>query len=143
MTKTFKTLKSLLLASMLLLLQIPHQVLAIDLQDEPMRIRDLESMFINTIIAVWVLSIPYFMFVIGSIGAQWMLSGGDEQKLAGLKKRGGNVALSFALVFGGYIVVKLIISLLGLKSPGGTDCFTSPFGGSAIFQFFFPEACGG
>ncbi len=123
---------------------MPSQaVFAVDTDAEPMRLREFEDIFIHALIAIWALCIPYFMFVVGSIGFQWMVSGGDEQKLAGLKKRGGNVALSFAMVFGGYLVVRLVISLLGLKSPAGEDCFASPFGNSAIFQFFFPEACSG
>ena len=106
-----------------------------------MRIREVESIFINILIAIWALSIPYFMFVIGSIGAQWMMSFGDEQKLASLKTRAGNVVLSFAMVFGGFLVVKLVISLLGVKDPRGSDCFQSPLGGNPIFQIFFPESC--
>jgi len=118
----------------------PNVVLAVDIEDtEPLRIRQLESIFMNVLIAIWALSIPYFMFVIGSIGFKWMTSFGDEQKVAALKTRAGNVVLSFAMVFGGFLVVKIIIGLLGFRDPN--DCFKSQLGGNPIFQIFFPEAC--
>jgi hypothetical protein len=107
--------------------------------EEPARLSEAQTIVIHALIAVWGLSIFYFIFVVASIGAQWMISMGDEQKLAQLKQRGGNVVIGFAFVFGGYIVVRLVISLLALRSPG--DCFSSPFGNNAIFQFFFPDAC--
>jgi hypothetical protein len=109
----------------------------------PLRLQSAETIFINVLIAIWSLSIPYFIFVIIQIGFEWMTSAGDEQKMASLKTRGKNVFFSFGLVFGGYLGVKLLMSLLGLKSPetSGGKCFTSPLDDNAIFQFFFPEAC--
>lgn len=107
--------------------------------DEPIRLREAESYVVNGVIAIWALSIPYFMYIVGRIGFEKMLSAGDEQKNAALKTRGGNFFLSFGMVFGGYIFVRLLISLLGLTSPA--SCFTSPMGDTAIFQFFFPTAC--
>lgn len=141
MKKHLKILLNIFIFSTLFLTQFASAAYAQLEESEPMRIRDIESIFINVIIAIWALSIPYFMFVIGSIGAKWMLSFGDEQKLASLKTRAGNVVLSFAMVFGGFLVVKLVISLLGVKDPRGSDCFQSPLGGNPIFQIFFPESC--
>ena len=114
-------------------------VLAADPDAAPLHIREAESWVVNGLIAIWSLSILYFIFLVISIGAQWMIAMGDEQKLASLKKRGGNIVLAFFLVFGGYIVVRLLISLLVLQDPN--SCFTSPFGDVATFQFFFPGVC--
>lgn len=139
MSKPVKILLNIFIFSSLFLTQFTSIVFAQLEESEPMRIREVESIFINVLIAIWALSIPYFMFVIGSIGAKWMLSFGDEQKLAAIKTRAGNVVLSFAMVFGGFLVVKLIISLLGVKDPN--DCFQTPLGGNPIFQVFFPSAC--
>ncbi|MBN2015415.1 hypothetical protein JW766_01145 [Candidatus Dojkabacteria bacterium] len=123
------------------LTQINTKVFAADIYAEPMRLREAESIFVNVIIAIWVLSIPYFMFVVGSIGVQWMLSGGDEQKLTELKTRGKNVVFSFALVFGGYLAVRLVMSLLGLRDPNKCFDAAAGMGDSPVFQFFFPGAC--
>ncbi len=139
MKKRLKILLKIFVFSTLFLTQFTGAVFAQLEESEPMRIREVESIFINVLIAIWALSIPYFMFVIGSIGAKWMVSFGDEQKLAALKTRAGNVVLSFVMVFGGFLVVKLVISLLGVKDPN--DCFNSPLGGNPIFQVFFPESC--
>jgi hypothetical protein len=137
--KIYKFLFTVFISSWIFLSYFGASVLALTEEDEPFRIRDFESIVVNILIAIWALSIPYFMFVIISIGASWMLSGGDEQKLGSLKTRAGNVMLSFFLLFGGYLIVKIVISFLGLKDPN--DCFKSPLGGSPIFQFFFKEAC--
>lgn len=105
---------------------------------EPVRVSDFENYFIQALAVIWALTIPYFIFIVISIGASWMTSAGDEAKVAAVKKRAGNFVLSFALVFGGWIVVKLIIDLFGVKQPG--PCFsgtiTKPF-----FQIFFPNIC--
>lgn len=121
--------------------QMGQKVLADDLatSDQPARLRSAQAMFAKVLTAVWALSILYFIFVIISIGARYMVSAGDENTQAILKKRGGNLVLSFILVFGGYLVVKLIISLLGFKDPG--ECFGGGID-TPFFQFFFPELCG-
>ncbi|MFC1780496.1 hypothetical protein ACFLY9_02280 [Patescibacteria group bacterium] len=135
-----KKLKNILQTSLVSLwLYVNSISVAFAVPDEPLRLQQAESIFVNVIIAAWALSIPFFIFVVISIGGQWMLSAGDEQKLASLKTKGKNVILSFALVFGGYLIVKLVMSLIGLRDPD--SCFTSPIGGNAMFQFFFPEAC--
>jgi hypothetical protein len=139
MKKLKKIFQVSLVAFQIFTTQFISVALAIDESDPPLRIKQLESIFVNVIIAAWALSIPYFIFVVISIGGQWMLSGGDEQKLASLKTKGKNIIFSFALVFGGYLIVKLVMSLIGLRDPN--SCFTSPMGGNAMFQFFFPEAC--
>ncbi len=117
-------------------------------QTEPARVRDVETIFAQSLSVLWALSIPYFMYMLIMIGARWMLSFGDETKQGELKKRGGNFVLSMVMVFGGYLVVKMIISLLGFKNPDpsapGKSCFddgtdvSDPF-----FQVFFPEICKG
>ena len=117
-------------------------VLAMSPSAEPARIRDVEKMVVGGLAVVWALTIPYFMFVVGAIGFQLMMSLGDETKQASLKTRGGNFVLSFVMVFGGYLVVKLVMSLLGFKNPGATDCFGPPVT-NPFFQIFFPEICTG
>lgn len=116
--------------------------LALAASDEPRRLREAESLLANVLVALWALSIPYFIFVIISIGAQWMVSAGDENKLAVIKKRGGNVFLSFALVFGGYLVVRLVMSLVIFRDPNTCFDAAGSLENSPFFQFFFPNACG-
>ena len=106
----------------------------------PMRLSAFEDMLANVLIIIWALSIPYFLFTIISIGAKWMISGGDEQKLGVLKTRGGNILLSVGLVFGGYLVIKIIMRLLLFQDPN--SCFKSLLPSQTpFFQFFFSEAC--
>ncbi|MBU0975516.1 MAG: hypothetical protein ABIE03_07810 [Patescibacteria group bacterium] len=137
-------LRGLFLVPLTLVLKISGVKAAGTIKDEPYRLQELEVIFIDALLALWALSIPYFIFTVIYIGAQWMLAFGDEQKLAGLKKRGGNVAIAFGLVFGGYIFVRVMIILLALQDPG--NCFTTgfdQFDNMAIFKFFFPGVCTG
>lgn len=111
-------------------------------ESEPHRLRSLENMFANAMIVVWALTIPYFIFIIFSIGFQWIFAFGDEQKLQELKSRGGRVIASFALMFGGYIVISTIMKLFLFQDPN--KCFDSPLGKQVpFFKFFFPEVCEG
>ena len=118
--------------------------------DEPAHLYKATDIFANVLIAAWSLSILYFIVLIISIGAEWMLSGGDEQKLTALKGRGGRILVAIALIFGGYIFTRTAMSFIALRNPN--DCFKTPLAGTAVpgkpffepfFQFFFPKACTG
>ena len=94
--------------------------------------------------AAWALSIFYFVFVVIMIGVKWMLSQGDESKLSGIKQRGGNIFLAIFFVFGGYILIRLLMSLLGFNDPSGAKCLNSLLSKQVpFFKFFFPDACSG
>lgn len=143
MSKKIKQLLGIVTAFLTWGLKLKNRVMATLIEDtEPARIREAEKIFANVIIAIWALSIPYFIFVVASIGVQYMLSFGDEQKAASVKKKGGNLFVGAGILFGGFLVVKLVISLLGFRAPDKADCFadgrdiTDPF-----FQIFFPELC--
>jgi len=143
MKKKIRTITNSVFATIFLYLVVmPTHVLA-DYADEPYRLRSFEDYFSNIMIAVWGLSIPYFIFSIVMVGFKYAFAFGDEQKLSGLKTRGGNLVIGFFLVFGGYFVVRMIMSLMNFNDPGGANCFSSPLGGQPIFQFFFPDVCAG
>lgn len=109
--------------------------------DTPPRLRDFEWIFGNIVIAIWALSIPFFIFMVLSIGFQYMFSFGDENKTAAIKQKGTRLVVSMVLLFGGYIVIRLVMSLLVFKDPG--DCFKTNLSDSPMFKFFFPGVCTG
>lgn len=111
-------------------------VLAI--QKDPHRIREVEDWVANGILILWSLSIPYFLFTIITVGFQYMTAFGDEQKLAQIKTKGGNIMIGFALVFGGYFVVRIVLDIVMFKNPD--QCFSTPIT-SPFFQIFFPSSC--
>lgn len=120
----------------------PERVLAaVKVDDAPNRISQFEDIFANVLVAAWALSVPYFIFIVASIGFRYMFAFGDEQKTGELKKKGGSIFFSFALVFGGYFVVRIVMSLLDFKDPSGVDCFTSAVGDVPFFEIFFPDVC--
>jgi len=118
-----------------------QKVFADDLidSDKPARLSDSRDIFVNVMIAIWALAIPYFIYNVIYIGAQWMLSQGDQGKLTQVKQRGGKIFFSVFLVFGGYLIVRLLIILLDINHPA--HCFNSPFGEVPMFEFFFARVC--
>jgi hypothetical protein len=107
--------------------------------DEPARLYDARDIFVNVLIALWAIAIPYFMYNVMYIGGQWMLSQGDQTKLTQVKQRGGRIFLSAFLVFGGYLIVRLLMILLDLNRP--ETCFDTPFRDVPMFEFFYPKVC--
>ena len=107
----------------------------------PARLKDLQWIVGNIFIAIWTFSIPYFLFMIISIGARYMLSFGDEQKASAVKEKGKNLILSAVFLVGGYIVIQTVMSLFVFKDPD--DCFKTELDDGVFFQFFFPNICSG
>lgn len=141
-----QVIKRILLATVVFLFSAQQKVYAaaIDVTTPPHRIKSVEGYVANALVAIWGLSIFYFMLSIAMIGFQYMTAFGDEQKISQAKKKGGNVVIAFVLVFGGYFFVRMIMELVLFQDPN--DCFQSPLGGSdpvPIFQFFFPDVCAG
>ena len=109
------------------------------LVDEEMpRLRDTETIIANALIALWALSIPYFLFNVVYIGFLYMTSMGDETKAQTAKQRGGRIILSFAIVFGGWIIVKFLIEILQLKGAGNCMDTVLP---DPMIKFFFENPC--
>ena len=102
------------------------------------RLRDAEVLFINAMVAIWALAIPYFLFNIIYIGFLYMTSLGDENKAATAKQRGGKLVLSAVILFGGWVVVFFLMQVLGLKSG---ECLEGTTVTKPFFRFFFANAC--
>lgn len=102
------------------------------------RLKSLETIFLNIMVAIWALSIPYFLFNIVYIGFLYMTSMGDETKAASAKGRGGKLVLSAIILFGGWLVVNFLMNILNLK---GGECLDGTPVTEPFFRFFFTSAC--
>ena len=105
----------------------------------PLRIKDAEWLVPNAIVGIWALSIPLFIFMIVSIGLQYMASFGDENKTSAIKDKIGRLVLSAFYLFGGWVMVAIFLQVLGIKSPD--SCLQSGALTEPVIHFFFPIAC--
>jgi hypothetical protein len=92
--------------------------------------------FVRVIYVLWGVAGVVFTFLLISIGAQYMLSFGNDKAVGDVIRRFQRWIVGLALIFLSYPILATVFNLLPI-SKGACYADISIPG----FQFFFPEAC--
>ncbi len=103
---------------------------------------DLQLVFVNVLGFIWSISAGIFFYQLLRTGYEYIIANGDTKKYETLKGRTPKLIQGLVLTLSAYIIALSIIAIIGIKSPDGEDCFSTPLATDKIkFQFVFPVAC--
>jgi hypothetical protein len=114
----------------------------LDPQPAPMKLQEVEFLFVKVLYVLWGISGVVFTLILMSIGIENMTAGGNEFLKANVIQRLRKWAIGLVLVFLSYPILNTVFKLLPLDQS--VTCYSDLYSGGSFaigFNFFFPDIC--